>query len=151
MSPLNKALKAKSPPSGWDLVWLRFSITIVIESVLPRLVTSSNHMEGSFMPPAWRTYTDSSYAAIVTSSRAFVQGKLAWVGLSAVSLDTFFSQPSRLSVSCLTSHQLYWSFTRAGLRRSSLTSCQRVLSLSTTTSCSEGRPRVVPWPYFHYW
>lgn len=31
---------------------------------------------------------------IVTLSRAFVQGKLAWVGLSAVSLDSFFSWPS---------------------------------------------------------
>ena len=47
-------------------VWAGFSLTwvcLVIESVLPRLVISSNHMEGLFVPPAWRTYTDSSYAA----------------------------------------------------------------------------------------
>ena len=35
MSPLNKALKAKSPLHGWDLVWLRYAITLLSSQFSP--------------------------------------------------------------------------------------------------------------------
>ena len=89
------------------LVWYRRSHNLFLKSLLPRLVIYSNHMEGLFMPPAWQTYTKLLFATIVNMSRAFVQGKLTWVGLSIVSLDWFFSWPSRSCQYLVISHHIF--------------------------------------------
>ena len=86
---------------------LRRSHNLVIELVLPWLIISSNNMEGFFMPPAWRTYTKLSFVSIVNISRDFVHGNLTRVGLSAVSLDSFFIRPSRSFQYLVLSHQMF--------------------------------------------
>ena len=119
-------------------------------SVLPRLVISSNHMESLFCLLHNRLIQ--CHFLLPWSSRVVLlfKGSLAWVGHSAVSLDSLFSRPSRSCQYHVLSHQMFWSSARAGLRRSPLTSCRRVCLLSTTTHCYESKPRAAPWAYFHH-
>ena len=153
MLPLNKALKRKSLLHfGWDLVWLRYALTLLLSQY------SSDWLP---LPIIWRVCLCLLHDKLIQSYHMLPYSH-HWVVLlfkgskpksaSLQCLLTYFSVGHPwLSVSCFSSHQLYWSFARANLRRSPLTSCWRVLSLSTTTYCSEGRPRAAPWPYFHYW
>ena len=134
------------------LIWDGFSfslgdaITLFHESVLPRLVISSNHMESLFLPPALQTYTVSLFVAMVIMSRDFVQGKLTLIWpFCGVSWLIIQASPV-LSVSCTITSDV-WSYAHAGLRRSPLTSCQRVCLLSTMTYCFESKTRAAPWPY----
>ena len=152
MSPLNKAHILIYISYIWDgfSFHLGSTFTLFHLSVLPRLVISSNHMESLFCLLHNRLIQ--CHFLLPWSSRVVLlfKGSLTRVSHSAVSLDSLFSWPSRSGQYLVLSHQIFWSSTRAGLRRSPLTSCRRVCLLSTTTHCSESKPRAAPWAYFHY-
>ena len=153
LSPLNKAHILIYISFIWDgfSFDLGSAFTLFHLSVLPRLVISFNHMESLFCLLHNRLIQ--CHFLLPWSSRVVLlfKGSLAWVGHSAVSLDSLFSRPSRSCQYHVLSHQMFWSSARAGLRRSPLTSCRRVCLLSTTTHCSESKPRAAPWAYFHHW
>ncbi len=140
---LEKSTQKKvSPPFGWDLVWLRYTLTLLLSQF------SSDWLS---LPIIWRVHSCllhdgliQSYHMLPHSHHWFMllfKGSKSDLASSRCLLTYFSVGHPLLSVSCLSSHQLYWSFTRAGLRRSPLTSCWWVLFLSTMTYCSEGRPR----------
>ena len=120
-------------------------------SVLPRLVISSNHMERLFCLLHNRLIQCHFLLPWSSQVMLFFKGSLTRFDHSAMSLDSLFSRPSRSCQYHVLSHQMSWSSARAGLRRSPLTSCRRVCLLSTTTHCSESKPRAAPWAYFHHW
>ena len=140
------------PPFGMVLVFdIGSAFALFHWSVLPRLVISSNHMESLFCLLQDRLI-QCHFLLPWSSWVVFLfKGSLTKVDHSVVSLDSLFSRPSRSCQYHVLSYQMFWSSARAGLRRSPLTSCRRVCLLSTTTNCSESKPRAAPWAYFHHW